>query len=311
VRITLFSRQENKFDCLTAHSAVGRSLKIASTCSYPTIIARRAETRTGSFAILAALLFAIATPAPAAVITNFLDDDINEEEWNGFLDIGIDFQEGGDKSREIFIEAEAERENEDSRWELEFEYLFSEEKRDDDADFIKFEDEYDISSQYDIFFLDRSYVWLSQALFADDVDDLEIGVELGLGLGHQIVTRGRLRKTQYEVEGGVIYIREDFATSDSEPDSDISLSGIVISHEFTYKIRRGVVFNHEFEILEILEPSSERNTLVEMENALAVSLGRDMFLKLLLETEWDEVASNTPGEESTEHQLLFKLGWRY
>jgi hypothetical protein len=84
-------------------------LKIAFTCSHPAIVARRAETRFGSFAILAALLYAMATPAPAAVITNFLNDDINEEEWNGFLDIGVDFQEGGDKFREIHIEAEAGR----------------------------------------------------------------------------------------------------------------------------------------------------------------------------------------------------------
>jgi putative salt-induced outer membrane protein YdiY len=258
---------------------------------------------------LIVLLATFSTPVSSAVITNFLDEEADESQWHGFADIGGDFAFGDDKSRDINVNAEAEKVTADTRWELELEYFLAESKSSDEANYTTTQDEYEVSSKYDIYIAENTYLWLSQGLYADEVDGVELGVELGVGIGHQIFSRGRLRKTQYEVEFGAIYIRADNQFKAGEPDSDVTVSGVGIGHEFVYKFRRGIVFLHEMVLLEIT--SSPKNTLIDMENALAVSLNEDMFLRLSLESEWDEKASKTAGEESTEHQLFFKLGWKF
>lgn len=263
----------------------------------------------------------------AAVITNHLNDDSDGNEWRGFVDVSTDLVLEGGKSRTIDIDTAAEKIDDSGRWELSLEYKYSEEDFEADqfdgdtfteAELDKFikssvvlEDNIEVESQYDIFFRDRSYIWLSQEMEADRVEDLKLGLVLGIGLGHQFATRGRLRKTQYEVEIGLAYNRMDFA-SGVEPDENFASPGDpdysdrwgLISHEFLYKFKRGVVFKHEMTVVRYL--TKPEGTVAEMENALAVSLGKNFFLRITHETAWSGFNFE---EESTEQILTFSLGW--
>jgi len=162
-------------------------------------------------------------------------------------------------------------------------------------------------------FLTRTVFGNGSAIFTSDVfRDLDLRVNLGLGLGKQFVDNGRAKVS---VEGGYGYVSERYASA-LEPDRRYSALREANNMEWYLVGRRYVLFHRSDTFVSLpdstqtqLGESAVRNVNVQAHNGVRIGLG--LGLVMTLQYDIDYVRSPAAGRKPTDRRSGLTFGYRF
>lgn len=241
--------------------------------------------------LAAATALGLLVPAPAAA-----QDGGDEPElgWRGNADLGFTLTEGNSETTSLSVAARVARRLEGSRWTADASLVRTTTDGEVEAD------RGDVSLQYDWFASDRSYLFARAAASYNEPAGIDLRLSPAAGMGWQALERPG---AALSVEGGVSWIRDEFADGSSAEDVFL-----VASESFYLQIA------DDTELSQTLtwEPNTSDfgDFLLEGEVALSTMITEALGLKVSLQDQYDSepFLDPTTGERREKNDLTFLTG---
>jgi putative salt-induced outer membrane protein YdiY len=156
------------------------------------------------------------------------------------------------------------------------------------------------SANYDRFITERLFATGSAIFTNDRFRDLDLRSAIGAGLGYEVWNNA---SSSFSVEGGVAYVREDFAEATTE--SYTAAREAARLNAFLMAKRVEVFHQHGG----YFGVTGEDNVFLRMQNGVRFSLIAGLVSTVQLDIDYDK--SPAPGRKTTDRTTSFTLGYRF
>jgi len=219
--------------------------------------------------------------------------------WTGSIAISGSLTQGDTDSEQLGATLGLSRRGENDRFLVDAQYLFGKQKINGVTSTTN--DQWFIQPAYNYFFTKRFYVNASVRVEKNRIQNLDIRVTPGLGLGYQIVERPDFNAN---VEGGLAWVYEDY-TNIGKPSENVSL-------RLAYHVDK-TLWDSKLKVFSDCTyfPSIQNvsNYLVLFDAGLRLALTKTMFSELRGEADYD--SHPAPGAHRTDTQLILGVGWTF
>jgi putative salt-induced outer membrane protein YdiY len=219
--------------------------------------------------------------------------------WTGSVVINGLLTQGNTTSEQLGANVDMQRRGEDDRITFGAGYLYG---RQTVAGVTSTTDNnWFIAGKYDYFFSTKLYGYGNARVEKDTVENLNIRVTPGVGLGYQWIEKPTFK---FNTEGGISWVYEDFSTQPN-PNENVSVR-LAYHLEKSFDDEKFKIFNN----CQYFPSIQNANAYLVLADAgLRVALTKTMFSELKSEVSYDNQPA--PGSKRTNVKYILGVGWTF
>jgi putative salt-induced outer membrane protein YdiY len=219
--------------------------------------------------------------------------------WTGSVGTGFTLTRGNSETESVNVGISLLRRAEVDRITLEAAYLFGRQTDTDTDDRSTTQDEWFAALQYDYFFSQKLYNYVTTRVERDRIADLDLRLTAGLGAGYQWIESPDLNVS---TEAGLSWLFEDVERG--EDDETIVLR---LAYHVDKRFHDRLLCFHDLEAFPSVEDFSD--VFLTTQAGLRVSLTQVMFAESKVVLDYDSTPA--PGSAETDLTYLLSLGVKF
>ena len=224
-----------------------------------------------------------------------LEQEKRRAPWKGDIGLGFTATRGNSDTNTGNFDLGLKRRRPDDRLGFEANYIFSEEKSDDEEDYDTVTDRGHVAGKYDYFFTQKLYGFGQGRVGRDQVAELDSRVLLNTGLGYQWAESDDF---SFLTEAGLGWQVEDFEAADQ----DTSSASGRAAYDLSKKLLEWLRFNHNTEYYPLLDDFA--NYFLTTKAELRAYYTEQIYSNFQVRMDYE--SDPPPGRESTD--VFYILG---